>query len=136
MTRYRIALPCGTLELRVGERQPQLDACLRQAGFSCWCLLTAWNPGSRLLPREENRARQEKLKKYLLDRGHIIFRVRIIPVQVAGPWNARFSSLVHPGRKGVKRRFCLNKMPFWPEKMICLRNCCGFSRNSVIPSGW
>ncbi|MGB4467045.1 MAG: DUF3293 domain-containing protein [Azovibrio sp.] len=73
MTRYRIALPCGTLELRVGERQPQLDACLRQAGFSCWCLLTAWNPGSRLLPREENRARQEKLKKYLLDRGHIIF---------------------------------------------------------------
>ena len=68
-TRYRVFLPRACLELRVGERHPALDAWLESQGFSRWSLLTAWNPGSRLLPAEENRSRQARMEQALLARG-------------------------------------------------------------------
>lgn len=68
-TRYRVFLPRGPLDLRVGKRHPELDAWLEEQGFSCWSLLTAWNPGSCLLPEEENRSRQARMEQELRARG-------------------------------------------------------------------
>ncbi len=49
--------PRGRLSLRVGRRSAELDALLAAHGVATWAYVTAFNPGSRLLPGEANAAR-------------------------------------------------------------------------------
>jgi hypothetical protein len=63
-TAYR----AGKLTLRVGEpTPPALDLLLESRGLRAWAYLTAWNPGSRPLPLDENRRRQRELVAHLGD---------------------------------------------------------------------
>ena len=66
-TRYEAHLPQGKIVLRHGEPAPALDALL-EPGAPCYAFLTAWNPGSRRLPRPENERRQKALIQQLSGR--------------------------------------------------------------------
>jgi hypothetical protein len=63
-TRYEAHLPQGKLVLRHGERAPGLDE-LIEASAPGWAFITAWNPGSRRLARQENERRQLALVREL-----------------------------------------------------------------------
>ena len=58
---YRIHEACRTVVFHVGVRSAELAALLGARGLSSCAFLTAWNPGSRPLPREENDARAQAL---------------------------------------------------------------------------
>ena len=49
--------------LHVGVRSPELAALHRSRGVTSSAFLTAWNPGSRPLAKEENRARDDALAR-------------------------------------------------------------------------
>lgn len=65
-TTYAAKVP---VRLRIGERDPTLDARLAEWGVDEYAYLTAWNPGSRERAPDENRAAQERLTQRLRDRG-------------------------------------------------------------------
>ena len=57
-----------SLRLRVDEPHPFLDDMLAFRGLEEWAYLTAWNPGSKPLPLEENMQRQDALRARLKGR--------------------------------------------------------------------
>ena len=65
--------PDARLCFRVGAVNRRLDALLERAGADRWAFLTAWNPASVTLPREENERRQaellDRLAKYRVIAG-------------------------------------------------------------------
>ena len=60
-TAYRVYLPGGTVEIRIGEVNGQLDAFLAAAKARDWAFISAVNPASRILPAEENAKRHAGL---------------------------------------------------------------------------
>ena len=68
-TSYRVFLPSGPLELRLGTPAPGLAAWLAAEGVGCWAILTAFNPLSVPLPAAENAERQSRLECRLLEEG-------------------------------------------------------------------
>ncbi len=60
-TIYRVHLPEGDVDLRVGELSPTLDAALEARGVTRWAWLTAVNPRSEVLSDAENRRRLHDL---------------------------------------------------------------------------
>ena len=62
---YRVHLPAGDLDVRVGEPAPELDRFLASLGATSWAWLTAFNPGSVRLPEAENRRRLARLRAEL-----------------------------------------------------------------------
>jgi hypothetical protein len=61
--------PRGRLLLRVGRRSAELNDLLAAHGVTTWAYVTAFNPGSRLLPAEANAARQRELERLVAARG-------------------------------------------------------------------
>jgi N-formylglutamate deformylase len=64
---YESTVFCATVDgreirIRPGETHPSLDRALEARGVTTWAYVTAWNPGSREIPRQENDARHERLK--------------------------------------------------------------------------
>ncbi len=53
--------------LRIGEQLPALSAFLAEKNLDHWAFLTAWNPGSEILPEEENIRRNAELALDLAD---------------------------------------------------------------------
>lgn len=66
---YRVFLPQGPVDVRVGEPIPALDAWLEAWGCTCWAILTAHNPRSRWLTAAENQQRQFELEQSLRELG-------------------------------------------------------------------
>jgi hypothetical protein len=91
-TTYRADLPEGPLDIRIHQRHDRLDALLEDRGQEGWAFLTAWNPGSKDLPRAENEARNADLRRRLQERGLPHYPGRGIPE--AGPWTPEESFLV------------------------------------------
>jgi hypothetical protein len=60
-TRYRLFLPDGHCDLRVGQPSALMVDWLKREDMSSFALLTAYNPASRLLSDQENRQRQAAL---------------------------------------------------------------------------
>ncbi len=94
-TVYRVHTPGEALDLRVGARHAGLTARLGGAGKhgeetveeaerACWMVITADNPGSRLLSPTENEARREYLGQHLAALGlHCLAAENLAP---AGDW--------------------------------------------------
>jgi hypothetical protein len=59
--------------LRVGESNSALDGFLARLGVSEWAFVTAANPGSQLLPTEENALRHRRLREALEVQGYWFF---------------------------------------------------------------
>jgi hypothetical protein len=68
-TAYVVRAPQGVHALRIGSLHAAFDAELEAAGVRCWAVLTAWNPGSRLRPAEENAAPQRALLQAISELG-------------------------------------------------------------------
>lgn len=69
-TCYRVSAPGRELLLRIDQSDAQLAKLLREAWVSHAALLTAWNPGSRPQPLEQNRALQTQLVRELEAAGY------------------------------------------------------------------
>lgn len=68
-TTYRLFLPGGAVNLRIGEANANLRDWLAQEGVQSWAILTAHNPASVPLPAPDNAERQSRLEVCLLERG-------------------------------------------------------------------
>lgn len=108
-TTYRVFLPGGALDLRIGECCPALEAWLAGSGLVCWAVLTAANPGSRLLSEADNRARQSALEVALLEAGHEPYAAENVP---DGDWPVEEScfvaGLAHDEAMALAERFGQN----------------------------
>lgn len=60
-TCYRVYLPTATEDVRIGEPAPAVDAWLKEHEADTAAILTACNPGSRLLGTAANRRLQSAL---------------------------------------------------------------------------
>lgn len=60
-TSFGVWTPDGEIILRCGHSSPDIDRLLERAGVSSWAYVTAYNPASRRLSAEENRARHDGL---------------------------------------------------------------------------
>lgn len=60
-TTYRVWQP--PIEIRIGQLCPAMDVLLAERGSESWAFVTAWNPGSRVLPADENAQRQAELEQ-------------------------------------------------------------------------
>ncbi|MDR2688275.1 MAG: DUF3293 domain-containing protein [Azoarcus sp.] len=72
-TTYRVYLPLGMADIRVGQKTPRVDDWLRAEGLICWGLVTAWNPGSQRCSAVENLRAQDELRRLLLAQNHRFF---------------------------------------------------------------
>jgi hypothetical protein len=70
-TTYHVDSPEGPIALRIGVPSPALDRLLERCGADAWAYITAWNPGSRPLPVEENRRRNRALEESLRALGAV-----------------------------------------------------------------
>lgn len=69
-TTYRVFLPEGACDLRVGVVSVPLRCWLKAAGIRRFAILTAFNPHSCLLPAADNALRQARLHRELLVQGY------------------------------------------------------------------
>ncbi len=60
-TIYQIRSLC--LQIRIGERNETLEKILKRHSVDSWAFISAWNPGSKQLPEQENAARHRQLVK-------------------------------------------------------------------------
>lgn len=106
-TRFVACVPGGEIVLRVGERNPDLDALLEQRRVSSCAFLTAWNPGSRLLAAAENARRQAALLAAAGRAGYPYLPGRGIGAD--GGWPSEESLLIlgiaRPAALALGRRF-------------------------------
>ncbi len=80
-TDYRVALPEGAETVRIGNRHQRLD---RLAGRAWWAIVTAFNPGARLVDTAENRLRHQQLIG--LCREQRISTLPCINIDPTGQW--------------------------------------------------
>ena len=78
-TTFRIESPSGSIDIRIGQKQPKLDGLLLQLGVTEWAYVTAWNPGSRPTSRSENASAQDDLTRVVRDRGFTSYEGDGIP---------------------------------------------------------
>lgn len=89
-TRYEVREP--HFSIREGALHPELDRWLMDLGYAEWAFITAWNPGSRPLPRLKNEKRQSDLARRVQEGGWISFPAAGIP-EVDG-WEAEESLFI------------------------------------------
>jgi hypothetical protein len=80
-TSFRVEVPGGVIDIRVGNRHADLDALLSELSFAEWAFITAWNPGSALLPPEQNAAAQVDLIRIVRDHSYHFYEGDGIPDQ-------------------------------------------------------
>lgn len=67
---YRIEVPGGPpVLLHIGVPSAALDEALHRVGVRTWAVVTAWNPGSRPRPDDENRQAQRSLEERIAREG-------------------------------------------------------------------
>jgi hypothetical protein len=92
-TTYRVFVPdAAPIDVRIGELCARLDVVLATHAAHTWAFITAWNPGSRQIPAEENEARQAELLGILRERGWRCFDGAGIPDR--SDWHPETSVLV------------------------------------------
>lgn len=76
--RYRVLFPRGWVELAPGRTARMLE--IRLPRVRWFTFITAWNPGSRLLPPRLNRQRQQTLRRAIRATG-----AAMLPAEGASP---------------------------------------------------
>lgn len=73
-TTYRVVTPSATFNLRIGESDPAFELFLRKWRAANWGIITACNPGGRLLPdAKANAAATKELATRIRARGWLAF---------------------------------------------------------------
>jgi hypothetical protein len=70
---YRVDLGNTHLVIRIDQPHAEVDALLAHHGCLSWTFLTAYNPGSLLLPAVENRVRQERMQREVNAAGWVFY---------------------------------------------------------------
>jgi Protein of unknown function (DUF3293) len=78
-TTFRVEAPDGHVGIRVGQKQPKIDALLLRLGATEWAYVTAWNPGSRPVSADQNALAQGELLRIIRDRGFAYYEGDGIP---------------------------------------------------------
>lgn len=91
-TTYRVFLPGGACELRIGEACPALQRWLAAEGIRHFALITAANPGSQRLDAARNAELQAALECELIEGGYDTFAAE--NVADAGDWPVEESCFV------------------------------------------
>lgn len=73
-TTYRATLPNGLCEIRIDGIDDYVERTLVDFEEESWAYITAWNPGSRPTPLDENRKRQTELEELLESEGIVFFQ--------------------------------------------------------------
>lgn len=66
-TTYRVFLPAGFADLRIGQPNETLNCWLETAGCSNFAIISAYNPGSQRIDAAKNAERQSQLECDLLE---------------------------------------------------------------------
>lgn len=101
-TCYRVYLPTATEDVRIGEPAPAVDAWLAEHEAETAAILTACNPGSRLLGTAANR----RLQAALLHLLHAMPHPMLPGCNIAeeGGWPDEHSLIVAGLSRGEARR--------------------------------
>jgi hypothetical protein len=78
-TTFRVETPDGHTDIRIGTKHPRIDALLSQQKETEWAYITAWNPGSRPLPADQNALAHDNLLQLIRDRGFACYEGDGIP---------------------------------------------------------
>ncbi len=89
-TAYRRTAFCASVDgiaIRIcpDATHPSLDDALHTRRVTTWAYITAWNPGSRQLSRQENDARHQQLKNDVAALGFEVFEGEGFPMNIAWP---------------------------------------------------
>jgi hypothetical protein len=113
-TIYRVIYGGDTIDVRIGERNHDLDRVLLKEGWAEWVIITAFNPRSVVLSLEENEERDRQLRNELVLRGMTFCRTEAVDPN--GAWPAEHGFLV-PGinvetAAGIARHYDQNAIVF------------------------
>lgn len=78
-TTYRVFLPGGLIDLRIGEASDDLRCWLETAGSDCFAIVTAFNPGSNPSDEHANAERQSRLECELLEGNYEPYAAQNLP---------------------------------------------------------
>lgn len=84
-TTYRVFLPGGICDLRVGEPCETLRCWLETAGCTQFAVITAHNPGSVIASEAVNAERQAQLECDLLEGNYEPYAAQNLPDAAEGP---------------------------------------------------
>jgi len=83
-TTYRVFLPGGFADLRIGQPNEALICWLETAGCSNFAIISACNPGSRPIDAAKNAERQSQLECYLLEGNYEPYAGENVPDDDSG----------------------------------------------------
>lgn len=84
-TTYRVFLPAGICDLRVGEPCEGLRCWLETAGCTQFAVITAYNPGSVVVDEAVNAERQAELECDLLEGNYEPYTAQNLPDAADAP---------------------------------------------------
>jgi len=91
-TTFRVMGIQPSIDIRIDQPCPDLDALLDRHASRCWAFITAWNPGSKKLDTSENRRRQRALEADAKEGGYIFYRGAGVPDETG--WEPEESILI------------------------------------------
>lgn len=91
-TTYRVYLPGGGCDLRIGQHSEFLAGWMKEHGVQCFALITAHNPGSSRCDGQVNAEQQSRLECELLEGNYEPYAAENIPD--GGDWPIEESCFV------------------------------------------
>jgi hypothetical protein len=73
-TTYRIYLPLGEIDIRIGVMNPLLQELLFRNNSESWAFITACNPYSVMQNEDVNTLLNTQLELYLLEKRYVFFK--------------------------------------------------------------
>ena len=84
-TTYRVFLPGGIIDLRIGQASEALRCWLETAGSDCFAIITAWNPKSEPADDAANAESQSQLECDLLEGNYEPYAAQNLPDSDGAP---------------------------------------------------
>ena len=73
-TTYRVYLPLGEIDIRIGVMNPLLQELLFRNNSESWAFITACNPYSVMQNEDVNTLLNTQLERYLLEKQYLFFK--------------------------------------------------------------
>lgn len=84
-TTYRVYLPGGVVDLRIGQPDQKLAAWLKSEGAVSYAIVSGFNPNDRLATTEENAEYQSQLECVLIEGNYEPYSGENIPDDAHAP---------------------------------------------------
>ena len=126
-TTYRVYLPLGEIDIRIGVMNPLLQQLLLSNHVESWAFITAYNPYSVMQDTGVNTILNTQLEDYLLGKRHVFFKG--MGVGDDNSWEPEASFMVLNIRKEDAKKLCkqfkqnaivYGVIDTLPEWLVCL----------------